>query len=182
VQNLITSFKVSLKNCRKVRVLTAAAMLVAITVILSFMTVYLTQWARFSFTFIPMAAGGMLFGPVVSGIMGALADLIGYMVKPTGPYMPLFTLNAILTGLIYGIFLFKKEITLKNIVIAQLLITLVVDVALQSCWLVLLYGEAFSAILPLRFLKSALFFPVQVFLLYVVAKYIPVLKNRFHYK
>jgi ECF transporter S component (folate family) len=181
VQNLITSFKVSLQNCRKVRVLTAAAMLIALTVVLSFFTLYITQSARFSFSFVPMAAGGMLFGPVVSGIIGALADIIGYIIKPAGPYMPLFTLNAVLTGLIYGIFLFKKEPSLKNIIIAQLLITIVVDVVLNSCWLVLLYGQGFAAILPLRILKCTLFFPVQVLILYIMAKYIPVIKKRFHY-
>lgn len=180
MHHLITSFKVSLQNCGKIRVLTAASMLVALTVILSFMTVYITQSARITFAFVPMAVGGMLFGPVVSGIIGALSDIIGYIIKPAGPYMPLFTLNAMLTGLIYGIFLFKKTPTLKNIVTAQVLITFLVDVFLNSCWLVLLYGQGFAAILPLRILKCALFFPVQVLILYLIAKYVPVMNRKFY--
>lgn len=181
MQNLRAAFKVSWENCRKVRVLTAAAMLVALTVILSFFTIYITQSARFSFSFVPMAMGGMLFGPVVSSIIGVLSDIIGYIIKPTGPYMPLFTLNALITGMVYGIFLFKKKPTLKNIVTAQIIVTILVDITLNSCWLVLLYGQGFAAILPLRILKSTLFFPVQVLILYLIAKYLPAIRDRFNY-
>ena len=135
-------------------------MLVALTVILSFFTIYITQSARFSFSFVPMAMGGMLFGPVVSSIIGVLSDIIGYIIKPTGPYMPLFTLNALITGMMYGIFLFKKKPTLKNIVTAQIIVTILVDITLNSCWL---------------------FFPVQVLILYLIAKYLPAIRDRFNY-
>ncbi len=181
MQNLITSFKVSLENCRKVRVLTVAAMLVALTVILGFMVIFLGPSIKISFSFVPIAAGSMLFGPVVGGVIGALSDIVGWFIKPVGPYMPFLTISAALTGLVYGIFLFNKKITWKSIFLSQLIITVFIDLLLNTYWLTILYGDAFLAILPMRALKSVIFFPVQIFLVYVMAKYLPVIKNKFNY-
>ena len=170
-----------MENFKKVRVLAAAAMLVALTVILSFLVIYFGPSTKVSFAFVPMAAGSMLFGPVVGGVVGALSDIIGYIIKPVGPYMPFFTITCALTGLVYGVFLFNKEATLKRIIIAQLIVTVFLNLFLDTYWLTLLYGDAFMALLPLRALKAVLFFPVQVFLMYVMAKYMPTFKKRFHY-
>lgn len=181
MQSIITSFKESMDNFRKVKVLAAAAMLVALTVILSFLVIYFGSSTKVSFAFVPMAAGSMLFGPVVGGAVGALSDIIGYIIKPVGPYMPFFTITCALTGLIYGVFLFNRKITLGKIIIAQLIVSVFLNLFLDTYWLTLLYGDAFMAMLPLRALKCVLFFPVQVFLMYVMAKYMPVFKKRFNY-
>ena len=57
----------------------------------------------------------MLFGPVVGGIMGGVADIIKYLLKPTGPFFFGFTFNAILGAVIYGVMLYKSRSALKNI-------------------------------------------------------------------
>lgn len=181
MQNLITSFKLSLDNCRKVRVLTVAAMLIALTVILGFMVIFLGPSLKISFSFVPITAGSMLFGPVVGGAIGALSDIVGWFIKPVGPYMPFLTISGALTGLIYGVFLFNKKITWKNIFLAQLIITVFINMLLNTFWLTILYGDGFMALLPMRALKEVLFFPVQLFLIYIMAKYMPVIKNKFNY-
>ena len=81
MQNLITSFKVSLENFKKLRVLTVASMLVALTVILGFMVIYIGPSIKISFAFVPVTAGSMLFGPVVGAVIGALGDIVGFFIK-----------------------------------------------------------------------------------------------------
>ena len=49
----------------------------------------------------------MLFGPGVGGAVGALSDILGYAVRPTGPYFPGFTVTAALSGVIFGLLLGK---------------------------------------------------------------------------
>lgn len=43
---------------------------------------------------------GILFGPLVGGITGGLADIIGFLIKPQGAYIPWLTLTAILGGVL----------------------------------------------------------------------------------
>lgn len=43
---------------------------------------------------------GILFGPVVGGISAFLSDIIGYLTKPTGAYIPWLTLTAVLGGIL----------------------------------------------------------------------------------
>ncbi len=63
---------------------------------------------RVGFGSVPIIMSGMMFGPVVGGITGIVADFVGYLINPMGgAYFPGFTLSAALYGVIAGI-LFKK--------------------------------------------------------------------------
>ncbi|MGQ9474156.1 MAG: folate family ECF transporter S component [Candidatus Caldatribacteriaceae bacterium] len=59
---------------------------------------------RIGFGMLPTVLAGILFGPWIGGIVGALADLIGFSLSPMGPYFPHFTLTSALHGFIPGIF------------------------------------------------------------------------------
>ncbi len=48
---------------------------------------------------------GLLFGPAAGGMVGAVSDILGYPLCPAGPYSPLFTLTAALTGIIPALIL-----------------------------------------------------------------------------
>lgn len=59
---------------------------------------------RIGFGGLPITMAGILFGPLVGGIVGVVADLIGFMMNPMGgTYFPGFTLSAALTGIIPGL-------------------------------------------------------------------------------
>ncbi|MBU4228094.1 folate family ECF transporter S component, partial [bacterium] len=47
---------------------------------------------------LPIILGGVLFGPLSGGLIGAISDVIGYFINPMGAYMPHFTLTSALTG------------------------------------------------------------------------------------
>lgn len=49
----------------------------------------------------------LLFGPITGAIAQGLVDIIGYLLKPTGAYIPLLTITAIFQGLLTG-FLWRK--------------------------------------------------------------------------
>ena len=46
----------------------------------------------------------ILFGPVYGAIVSGLTDLLGYLLKPTGAYLPLMTLAVALGGFLRGLF------------------------------------------------------------------------------
>ena len=62
---------------RNTRILTASAMLLAIAVILGFFKIPVNQFMELRFAFLPIACTGMLFGPFVGGVVGALSSLRG---------------------------------------------------------------------------------------------------------
>lgn len=49
-----------------------------------------------------------LFGPVVGGIANTVNDLLGFMIRPMGPFIPLMTVTTALGGVMNG-YLWKKS-------------------------------------------------------------------------
>lgn len=131
-----------------------------------------TPIIRIGFGFIPIAFTAILFGPLTGGMAAAIADLIGMMIFPKGPYFPGFTLSAFLTGAIYGIFLYRKPVTIINIAKSVLLITIFVDLGLNTLWIYMTTGEAAAALFIPRTIKSSIMLPVQIVTINVLWKYI----------
>ncbi len=148
------------------------SMFIAIEVILTrFLSIH-TPIVRIGFTFLPIAVSAMMFGPVYSGIAAAMADLTGMMLFPTGgSYFPGFTLTAFLTGFIYGVFLYKKNISLTQIILAVIAST-VISLGLDTVWLWIITGQGILAILPVRIVKSVIMAPVQVIMIQIMWRYI----------
>jgi ECF transporter S component (folate family) len=59
--------------------------------------------------FTAVALLAMLYGPLWAMLTAALGDLVGALLFPTGAYFPGFTVTAALTGLIFGLFLYRRE-------------------------------------------------------------------------
>ena len=91
------------------KTLTLTALLAALEFVLSrFLSI--SAWnTKIGFAFVPVALAALLLGPLNAGIVAALADFLGALLFPVGPYFPGFTLTAFLMGLCYGLFLYKKQ-------------------------------------------------------------------------
>ena len=113
---------------RNTKTLALAAMLTAIGIILSFFKIPVNQLITIGFGSLPLSVSGMLLGPAVSGVVGALMDIGGYLVKPTGPFFPGFTISGIVSGIIYGLMFYKKKITFTRVLGAQVILTIVVNI------------------------------------------------------
>lgn len=92
--------------------ITKMAIFVAISVVLSrflsFKVIFMgIEGIRIGFGSFTIILSGIIFGPLGGAIVGALADIIGYMLSPLGPYMPHFTINAALVGIIPGLLLHR---------------------------------------------------------------------------
>jgi len=148
-----------------VRVLTSTGLLSAIAIVLGFFKIPLTQLVELRFGSLPVAAAGYLFGPVCAGTVGFVSDIGGYLVKPTGPFFPGFTLSSVISGVIFGCVLYGKEPTLKRILFAQILYTIICGILLNSLWLSILYGRGFIAALTARLVKELVMIPVNTAML-----------------
>lgn len=160
--------KESVRQLKEIETIVANALLLAMNTVLGAFSIMIGEFIRIGFSFLTLAMAGMLYGPVIGALFGGLGDVINYFVRPSGPYFPGFTLNGILTGIIYGVFFYRKKITLVRTIIAKLIITIFIDLVLTTYWLSILYGQAFIILLPMRIIKSTIMFPIDVILLYLV--------------
>ena len=139
------------------------ALLIAVGIILNnFLTIQAPVVRTVNFGFLPIAIIAMLYGPLLAGVAGAVGDVLGFMMVPAmGPFFPGFTLSAFMTGVIYGLFIYKKS-SLTRIVIAVAVVTVVVRMGLNILWLSMMWEEAFLALLPPRVIAALVMVPIQV--------------------
>lgn len=122
--------------------LVTMSLLVAMEVVLSRFFSY-QQWnIKFSVAFVPVLITAILYGPLSGGIVGAVSDFIGTMLFPIGPYFPGYTFCALWMGIVYGIFLHKKQ-NLIRIVIAVLINQIVFSWGLNSLWIAMTNGVTY---------------------------------------
>ena len=88
---------------------------------------------------------------------------------PTGPYFPGFTLNAFLTGAVFGLFLHKK-ITTERILGAVAVNQLILSLFVQTLWISITYGAPYAALLPTRITQCLVLIPVQLIALQFLGK------------
>ena len=168
-----------MKKLRDTKTLTVAAMLTAIGIVLGFFKIPINQLIEIRFGSLPICMAGMLFGPGVGGVVGALCDIGGYLVKPTGPFFPGFTFSAAVSGILYGLILHDKKLTVTRIAVSQVVHTVVVGVIMNSYWLNLLYFQnGYLATIIARLPKELIMLPVNIVLTYAVLKAFDKVRNR----
>lgn len=158
---------------KKTRVLVFMSLLIAMNVLLTHIVpVIQTDIVRVSFGFMPLSLSSMLFGPILGGIGGALSDLVGMVIAPKGPYFPGFTLNAFLTGAVYGLFLYKKPKTLPRIILAVLCVSVFINLGLNTYWLTILTGKGFLALLPSRIVQNGITSAIQIAVIPLIWRFV----------
>lgn len=149
-----------------------ASMMMALNTLLGYFKIILIPKVLIiSFSSLAVASCAMFCGPLLTGTVGAIADILKYIIRPDGPFFPGFTINEFLTGFIYGYFFYRRtQISWKRCAAARLLVVLLINLFLTPLWLYILYGNAFWAMVSARILKNVIMFPIDVILLYMVTQ------------
>jgi len=152
------------------RTIVHVALLIALEVVLTRFCSINTTIVRIGFGFVPVAVCAMMYGPVWAGCAGALADIAGALLFPTGPFFPGFTVSAALTGVVFGLFLVKKKESDAYLVYAVLVNCVGISLLLSTYWLSVLTGTAYLNILPARVVQNLIMIPVQFLTLRLLRK------------
>ncbi len=169
------------KNKDKLFILTCLALLTAMQIVLArYLAIPVSESIRFSFSFIPVVIAARRFGVVGGMLVYGLGDFLGAIIFPTGgAYFPGFTLTAVISGLIYGLYLGKKSSSLRiilSVLTSQILCTLVMN----SYWVSTLYGSDFGAVLVSRVPQSLVMSVLQIiFMVTCLEKICKVIKFRY---
>lgn len=175
-------FKRSAASLSDIRTLTVTGILLAAAVAIRSLAIQVTPDLRITFAFLPMCIIAMLYGPVVSATATFALDLIGFLIdnKSARGYSPQLALVVMIAGVIYGCFLYRKEISITLIVIARTAVVLICNVCLNSYFVYSLYvNKEFSLfdpngynafgvwILP-RIIKNGIQLPIDLVLMCIV--------------
>lgn len=154
------------------RMLVLLAMLTAMEIVLSrFLSI--NAWnLKIGFSFVPIVIAAILYGPIGSACVAALGDFLGAILFPIGPYFPGFTLTALLTGLVFGAFLYRKKDKTKwyavGVVLSVCINQLIFGLLLNTYWISVLYGNPFGATLLSRIPQCAILIPVQIAVIFAI--------------
>ncbi|KOF56338.1 MULTISPECIES: folate family ECF transporter S component [Eubacteriales] len=144
------------------------SLFISLEVILTRFISIQTPIIRIGFTFLPVALSAIMLGPISSGISAALADIIGMVIFPSGAYFPGFTFTAFLSGIVYGAFLYNKTVNLFRISAAVIIISLFVNLGLDTVWLWMITGKGIMILLPARLIKCTAMIPIQIITIEIV--------------
>ena len=161
----------SAKELKSVPALAMSAMLAALALILnSVATINLGPYIKIGFSGIPNQIVDYLFGPVTGGLFAGILDIVKYFMRPDGGFFFGFTFNAMLAAFIYGLFLYKKPLSLKRMLAAKLVVAVLCNILLGTLWLSMINGKGYLALLPARAVKNLIQWPVDSLIFVLVAK------------
>ena len=86
------------------------------------------------FSYLIFSIIGLLYGPGTGFLIGVISDVIGYLMDGTYVFHIGYTLNAALAGFIYGLALYKTNITFNKCFVARIFVNLFVNVFLGAIW------------------------------------------------
>jgi ECF transporter S component (folate family) len=138
------------------------AMLVAMEIILTrFLSIQLLN-IRIGFGFIPVVIIAIMYGSVYAGIGAAIADFIGVSLFGIGAPFPGFTATAFLAGIVYGLLLYNRPKTLPRICIAVVIVTVILQMGIDTYWLTIILGDGYIALMPVRIIRTLIMLPAQI--------------------
>lgn len=108
MKSFLYLFRDSFDELKKISTLTVTGIFIAVSMLIESFTIEL-PYAKINFAFLAIAVIGMLFGPVVGTAAGGICDIVGFIVHPSGGFLPIYVLIGMLQGLIYGAVLYRKS-------------------------------------------------------------------------
>ena len=163
-------FTSSYRELKHARTVTVCALMGAAAIVLGSLSIYVTDTIRIGFSGITNKIVHYLFGPVTGSLFAGTMDVLKYLVKPSGPFFPGFTLVTMAAGLIYGCFFYKRTLSFGRVLAAHLTVSLVCNVFLNTACLSFLYGKGMAVLLPPRLVKNLIMWPIDSIIFYHVAK------------
>ena len=150
------------------KVMTMSAMLTAMSVVIgifckSFLNFGLGLY-RVTFENLPILLSGIMFGPVVGGLVGASTDIISYLLSPqTYPINLTVTLGATAIGVVSGAlsrYVFKRHTTAR-VVLSCAAAHIVGSMVIKPIGLFAIYGWAVLMRVPMYLVIA----PIEILLI-----------------
>lgn len=157
---------------QNVRVLAFSGLVCAMAIVLESFPIYLLgQSLKIYFSFLVVGLGCACYGPLVGMAAGAVIDTVGFLLAGYGePYFPGYLVTAVLSGLVYGVLLYRRRVSIPRLILLRLLINYGSNVLLGSVWKAMLYGKGYLYYVSTGLVKNTVMLPIEVFLMWLVLR------------
>ena len=170
MRRLKQQFVDSYQELKKLDTIVMTALLIAIGIVLGYFSIQLTDSIKIGVSFVATQLTAVLFGPVVGAIMGGVADVLKFIMKPTGAFFWGWTFNAMVGPLLYGVLLYKKKLTFVRILISKIVVAIVVNMFLGCLWSSILYGKGFWVLMSSKAIQQVIQVPIQSVIFFAFVK------------
>lgn len=124
---------------------------------------------KVGFGFIGASLLGYFFGPWWASAGALACDLLSSaLFGQEGGFFIGFTISAMAAAAIYGAFYYERPVKIWRIAAATLLVTVIVNILLNTLWLHLMYGLAWKAALITRLPKELVVPWIQIAVSYLL--------------
>lgn len=145
--------------------------LIAASLALSRVEIFIGPTMRISFGFIINAIIGILYGPWIAGFSAAGGDLLkSFLFGVQGQFFIGFTITAFVGGFIYGAFLHRKNTRWYHVLSAVVLNTVLTNIVMNTFWINLLYQTPVSVLLATRIPQNLIMGPVRFAIIFLITQ------------
>lgn len=172
-------WKLAMQDSKSVRMITVAALLIALRIVLKNFHIPIGQGMDIYFGYMLNAMGAMIYGPVMGILTGFVVDILGFVLFPS-PYGFFFgyTITAMAGSFIYGLFLYRTRLSVLKIALAKVSVNVFVNVGLGALWSSMLYGKGYLYYLGRSILKNVVCLPAEIlFLVFFLQLMLPILQR-----
>jgi len=139
----------------RLKVMTLSAMMIALSAVIGYIcktipALNLGTGLRITFENLPIIVAGMMFGPVVGGCVGGVADLLSCLFSGQAP-MPWVLVGSVLVGVSAGVvskFIVRKNGILK-IILSELLAHVLGSMIVKTMALYVVFGPVVFFRIPI---------------------------------
>lgn len=176
-------WKEAFNNIKNTRYLCLAAIIVSLRVVVKLFRIQLAPGLELTFDCYINAIGSIIYGPVVGLLVGAVSDTVGAILFPSGIYFFPFIITEMLSSFIFGLCLYKKELTVSRIFTSRFLVSLICNIILTSVimkWYYQVFDLGGYNIFNLaRIVKNLVLFPIEsVLLTLLITAISPIIKKK----
>ncbi len=161
-------WKKAANEFKSVRSLAVCAVLIALRLTLKTAYIPLGENLNVYFGFLVNSVSGAVCGPLLSLVSGAICDILGFVIAPQGPFMPVFTLIEMFSAFCYSVCLYSTKITVPKIALSKALVNVFGNIVFTSLAMNAYYGKGVYYYLASRIAKNILMLPLEIVLLAVL--------------
>jgi len=172
---------------RNIRTITLTAVLIALTIVGNrILIIPIMPGLEIRFGFIFLASIAFLLGPISAFAAGFLASMLGFILFPSGfPFDPRFYLNAGLSGVIFALFLYKRnpksEYFIIWILAGRLAVNLINNIIINTYLFRGHFLAAAEIVATARVFRNVVLLPVEIIMMLAVIKFIANYSERYNF-
>lgn len=170
---------------RRPQMITIAALIVALRVVVKLFKVNIASGLGFSLDGYVNSLGSMIYGPLVGLFVGFVSDILGLIITgQIAQYFAPFTLVEMMSSFIFALFFWRRRITVSRALAAKFSVNLICNILMTSIfmkWLKYITlgaaaADSYKIINGLRIAKNLIMFPLEAMIIVTVLAFaIPIL-------